>query len=340
MRHLTEHRSSARVALLLGALVLIRASGAHAQTKGPTPPPATAAPAPHDAFKDTARELFDRAVKAMEEQRWEDCRASFLAALNIHQSYQIAGNLAFCETKLGRVTDAAEHAALSLREMPADAPPDRKAGAEAVFKEVRPKVAELSIRVSKPDAEVFVDGRSMGRAPLAAAVFVEAGDHKLEARLGGATARAALTAKGGGTHEIALTFDEQRPPEGWKPPLALVLASGGLALAGIGAGAGLTVAANGKAEEAKTLRAGVGDGSACTPPTTAPARQCATLLEAWTTQGTLSNAALGAFVAGGALSVATVALLVWNRSKSDSARIGVAPAVSAQSAGLLVRGQW
>jgi hypothetical protein len=328
------------LALAICAVAFSSASSARAQPKAsPTAPPKSApAPAPtHDAIKDTVSDLFDRGVKAMDEQRWEDCRASFLAAWNIHRNYQVAGNLALCESKLGRNAEAAEHAAFFLHEMPPTAPADRKASAEALFKEIRPKVAELSIRVNKPGAELFLDGRSLGHAPLAASVFVEPGDRKVETRFGDAIARSTVSAKGGGTHEVALTFEEAKPPQGWKPPLPLVLASGGLALVGLGAGVGLTVAANGKANEAAAA-AIPGGRSVCYAPTDAQKDACAALASKWREQGAFSNGAVGAFIAGGVLAAATVGLIVWQRSGNDS--VQVRADVAASSGGISVSGRW
>jgi len=331
---LADHffRPCVRLAVALSALLFWSTSSAHAQPKDQ--------PTPHDAIKDTAGDLFDRGVKAMDEQRWEDCRAAFLAAWGIHRHYQIAGSLAICEAKLARYAEAAEHVSFFLREMPATAPAERKTGGETFFKEIRPKVAELSIRVNKSGAEVFVDGRSVGRAPLSVPVFVEPGDRKLEAKFGDAIARGTVSAKGGGTHEVVLTFGElTKPSQGWRPPLPLVLASGGLALAGLGAGVGLTVAAIGKGDEAKAA-AVAGGRSACFTPPSGRKTACDALASAWRDRDSLNNAAVGAFVLGGVLTAATVGLFVWRGSIGEHAAIQVAPSVGKRSGGVILTGQW
>lgn len=192
--------------------------------------PSSTAAAPHDALKSTASELFDKGVTAAAESRWEDCRAALLAAWSIHPSYQIAGNLAECEVKLGRNADAAEHLRFFLREVPADAPAERKARGETLMKEVRPKVAELSVRVNKADADVLVDGKSVGRSPLASSVFVEPGAHKMEAKLDGATAHAEVTATGGGTQEVTVPFEEPKKVESNRTPAHIAFGVGGAGL--------------------------------------------------------------------------------------------------------------
>lgn len=246
----------------------------------------------------------------MDEQRLEDCRASFLAAWNIHRNYQVAGNLALCEAKLGRNADAAEHAAFFLHEMPPTAPADRKASAEALFKEIRPKVAELSIRVNKSGAEVFLDGRSIGHAPLAASVFVEPGDRKVEARFGDAMARNTVSAKGGGTHEVALTFEEAKPPQPRSALPAFIL--GGAAVVAAGVGIGLNVAAQDGDRAAKgtfdDIRSKAGT---CVDGAPNYDARCGDLLARTRGNDVMSRTSVGLFIGAGALAGGAVLYWLW-----------------------------
>jgi hypothetical protein len=290
-------------------------------------------------MKSTASDLFDTGSKAMDESRWEDCRAAFLAAWGIHPSHQIAGNLAECEAKLGRHADAAEHLRFALREMPATVPAERRTRGEELLRELRPKVAEVSIRVSKPDAEVFVDGKSVGRSPLAMPLFVEPGNHAVEAKLAGAVTKGTVSAKGGGAHEVALAFEEAAPPRSTAP--AYVIGGGGVA--SLIAGAVLFgMAEAGKSDiRRQTPRDGSG-APACAKPGAdgATAAVCDELRAKGFTANTLGNASIAMFVLGGAAVAGAVAYRLWpeERQPASGRSARVLPVVSASGGGLVVTG--
>lgn len=292
------------VLLLPCAWVLSTPAQAHAQAKGASPPPARVE---RDAIKAAASDLYERGAKAMDEQRWDDCRASFLAAWNIDRYYQIAGNLAACEAKLGRYADAAEHIAFALREMPDTAPQERRALAQKLMGEVRAKVAEVTIRSNKTGAEISLDDRVVGRSPLATAIFVEPGAHTVEAKLDGAVARTKVNATGGGTHEAVLTLLDPAPPDTGGPRTELWATGAGVAGAALLAGGILIGVAEAKKSEAERLRSDLlasGGGKACAPPD-ADAR-CDDLTSALSTRKTLGNAGVWTLIGGGAIAASTV----------------------------------
>ncbi len=224
-----------------------------------------------DALSDTARELFVKGVKAWEQQKWEQCRAALLAAWGIKKHPQVAGNLAACEAKLGLYRDAAEHVSYFLRELKADSPPERRALGEAVLKEARTKIATVTVKVDVAGAEVLVDGKSVGVAPLEGPVFLEAGHHTVEARRDlDPSVRKAVVLVAGGTEEVSIQVKPAvvvappvastavvapPPPEPAPRSLWPVVTGAGVAAVFLGGGIGFTVVSNGKAADADAKRA-------------------------------------------------------------------------------------
>jgi Tfp pilus assembly protein PilF len=117
-------------------------------------------------------------MNAAAKGRWSEAHASFLAAWSLKQHYQSLGNLGMSEAMLGKWRDAATHLSRYLREAPKEKVEERKS-AEALLAQARTKVGAITVRVEPAGAEVFVDGKAAGRAPLEGEMFVEPGAHVL-----------------------------------------------------------------------------------------------------------------------------------------------------------------
>src|SRR5262249_48962685 len=109
-----------------------------------------------------------------------------------------------------------------------DAPPERRVNGEAALREAQARIETIRLSVNVPGAEVRVDGRAVGKAPLLDPVFVDPGPHTVEALLEGVpTARATGQAKAGGARELVLELKkdevEAKPPgdTSTSPPRAL-----------------------------------------------------------------------------------------------------------------------
>lgn len=329
---------------LLFAAVLSASATSFAQL------PAGMSAAPDEALNETTRELFAKGVKASQQQKWDQCRAAFLAAYGVKKHPQIAGNLALCELKLGMFRDAAEHIAFFLSTQKADTPKERRAAAEMVQREAGAKITTVRLDVDRSGAEVLVDGKSMGNAPLAVPIFLDQGGHTIEARLDGyTTARRSVDAAAGVSVEIGLKLvpvasrDVEPPVLVAKRPIWPAIASGGLAVLGLAVGAGLTVAANGKGSEADALRATLPNRSACYG-AGASSMTCKSLNEALGADSALSKGAVSSYVVGGLFAVAATALGVWSVSGSPPKREGISlqvvPVFANRETGVVIGGRW
>jgi hypothetical protein len=182
-------------------------------------------------------------------------------------------------------------------------------------------------------------------------VFVEVGAHRVEARheLYGVEA-IGVTATKGATVPVRLGLGEVAPvasasasagggaPRGWRPPTALVVASGVLAAGGIAAGAGLTAAANGKSADVAKLQSGQRSG--CFMPGPSVALACTDLHAAASSKTTLSNAAASTFLIGGIFAAAGAGLGIWTALASRNVPIQAAPTLGATHGGLMLQGAW
>jgi hypothetical protein len=278
-----------------------------------------------------ARQLYAEGVKAYQLARWEEARASFLAAWALAKHYTIAGNLADCEMRLGLYRDAAEHLAYYVREVAKDgsSTPDERKDGQRHYDEARAKVASVVVRVNVPAADLYVDGKSIGKSPLVSPLFLDAGPHELEARSEGyLSAKTTVDAKVGTSRDIALELKRAYvvppvlPPSGGPSPVWIAV-SGALAVGGLGAGIGFTAAANGKSSDAETIGAKLPGRSFCTgKPLAAFTSDCSTLKATLSQQSTMSNAALVSFAAGGAFALMTVGLGVWGL-KAPATKVGL-----------------
>ncbi|WP_437765505.1 hypothetical protein WME77_00030 [Sorangium sp. So ce764] len=116
-----------------------------------------------------------------------------------------AGRLGECELKLRLYRDAAEHLATFVRGKENEAPPVTDEMLDLYF-EARSKVGTLDVSVVAGPAEVLVDGVYVGTGPFAVPLFVEPGQHAVEARLAGRTNVAVLRVKAGQTQRIMMNF--------------------------------------------------------------------------------------------------------------------------------------
>lgn len=338
-----------QISLCVFAIVLGFATPSAAQLPaGPT--------SPDEALSETARELFAKGVKASQQQRWDQCRAAFLAALSVKSHPQIAGNLASCELKLGMFREAAEHITYFLGNQTQDTPTGRREAGEAVLKEASAKITTIRVRVDLDGADVLVDGRSVGKAPLSTPIFLEPGKHTIEARQDGySTARVPVEASAGLSKDIALLLTPARStgpiltPARNTEPMSVsksqaiwpVAVGAGAAAAFLGGGVVFTVVSNSKASDADAKQAELLAKSGSNACVGKMVGECATLKGLNKSSDTFRGLAVGGYVTAGFLGVATLTYALWPSAKPE-ARIGLhaAPMIGVGTAGLVVGGEF
>ncbi|MBK7581323.1 MAG: hypothetical protein IPI67_14050 [Myxococcales bacterium] len=178
----------------------------------------------------------------------------------------MAGNLGDVEVFQGKFRDAAEHLEYSLRNWPAGQEASRKRTA-ARFEEAKQKIGTLTLKVSE-GADISVNGKPVGKSPLPGPVFIDAGAATIEAKIGEKVVKKTVALDVGDAREIELVIEGEaaavgpvagppgngdgsgganangnasgdlKPPGGSSVKTVGMIASGAVALIGLGVGVG------------------------------------------------------------------------------------------------------
>ncbi|XXX73174.1 hypothetical protein WMF30_36550 [Sorangium sp. So ce134] len=160
----------------MAAASVVWSRAAVAAGQGPPAEPSAAA-----AARSEAEEAFARGERARRAGRWAEAEASYRDAWKADPRPEFAGELGLCELALGRFRDAAEHLRESLLDPEALAAAARRRFSDGLQRAER-EVSPATIAVSRPEAEVFIDGRRIGRGQGMYFVYVEPGRHEAAAQ--------------------------------------------------------------------------------------------------------------------------------------------------------------
>lgn len=299
-----------------------------------------------------ADELYRQGNDAYKQNRLKDAYNFYREAWNLKKSYDIAGNLGAVELAINLPRDAAEHLLHSLRQFPANGKPEARDKTRQRLEEALKQIGTIVIKTSVDGADILIDGKSIGKAPLDQEVFVEPGARRIEAKFEGyESAQQQLQVAKGSTHQVTLKLKKSAPPPpavvtptrpSWTVPVIVVGSS--LAVASIGTGIGLLVASSDKGSDADDLLASIKSDPKTvnrTAPCPADSR-CAGLKDLRADHDTFHNVAIGTFVLGGVFAAATVTsvFLLSPKKSSTESDVRVAPAVGPTSQGLFVTGKF
>ncbi len=344
-------RSRSRLCVLLSALAVLPAAVAVAQ---PTPA------ASDDEAK--VRSLYRKAATAFAASKYEEARTLFTEAWQLRRSYDVAAALGQTELELKRYRDAAEHLHYAVQNF---APVESEKSLDALkadLKAAKARVAEVKILVNEPKAEVLVNGKLLGAAPLPAPVFVEAGTYQFEARLGAdRTARKQTTLDANNSYTVELIVPKGASPASVSPVLPTLGAqpvptdhpgkeanwiptyvTGGLAIVALGVGTGFglnALSAKSKAED-KLAEAEKAHGTAgtCTPGNGGGSGYCDDLKDLQDERKSSNTTATVSFVVGGVLAAASVgSYFLWAR-QPDGRETKVGASIGGGGGSLLVQG--
>ncbi|WP_437318007.1 PEGA domain-containing protein [Sorangium sp. So ce385] len=339
-------------ALLFTAATVIAAPEiAAAQPAAPREASASAdAAARADAF-------YRRGLRLYSDGKYVEAEAELQSAWELNPTFDVAYNLGNTKYQLKKHKEAAQYLSHALRHWPLmKAAAKLKTTAEKRLAESRAQVGALVVTAGAPGAEVLVDGKAVGKAPLEGEVFVEPGEHRVEAKLEGyAPASQTVKVAKGGTAEVTLAMALAKieaqaaapgaeaaeggsapgagagaPAAALAPGVAVepasppqpkswvpVIALGAASVVGLGVGIGTTVASNAASRDVDAQgRAIIDAGGQCKDPPSAFADRCSKLYDAGSRQETLGNAARVAFVASGVLAVAAVTYALWPRPEA------------------------
>jgi hypothetical protein len=281
------------------------------------------------------REIFQQANKFWDENKFPQAEALYKQAWAIKKSYDVAGNYGNLLADMGKPRPAAELLSFALREFPAGGRPALRDALLKRLSEVTRLIGTLRIEVRQADAEVFLDGQPIGKSPLAGEIFVDSGSHQIEARKAGFfPAQQTIEIAKGKSLPVKLAL---REPEG--PNKTVLYAGGGVAGAGVVAGAILTVL--GAVKKTDALRATALAAGGCPPfADSQPAGPCADGKSAINGKAALTTAGVYTLVGGAAVGVATLVYTFVGGEKppSGSARLRVLPVIAGDGGGVVLGG--
>ncbi|WP_129573115.1 MULTISPECIES: PEGA domain-containing protein [Sorangium] len=140
--------------------------------------------------------------------KYVEAEAELQSAWELNPTFDVAYNLGNTKYQLKKHGEAAQYLSHALRHWPLmKAAAKLKTTAEKRLAESRAQVGALAVTAGAPGAEVLIDGKAVGKAPLEGEVFVEPGEHRVEARLEGyAPASQTVKVAKGGTAEVTLAM--------------------------------------------------------------------------------------------------------------------------------------
>ncbi len=312
----------------LAALMVMLAAASHLRAQ--TPPSANAAQSGATSSSSQADDLYRRANVAYDQGRLEEAYELYSQAFALKKSYDIASNLGQTEFKLGKFAAAAEHLAYSLSVYPPNGKVEARDKMQAMLEDARKQSGRLRVEVNVEGALVLIDGKEIGRSPLASEVYVSAGSHQIEARKDGfKLVTRSVTVQAGQSESAELTLEKADssvvdPPPGEPKPIWPYIVLGGVGAIGIGLGVGLHVASASRAADAEGFSC-PGDESTC------PA--------AATDAVSSANAMLGGAIAGYSLAglgiAGLIAYVAWSDPTAETeTSVRVLPVIEPERAGL------
>jgi hypothetical protein len=302
--------------------------------------PAGAQPAQviDDATLTRQRALFDQGNKLYDAGRLGEAESVYLQAWKLKRSFDLAGNLGNLEADLKRWRLAAQFLAYAIREFPAGGKPALRENLLRRQAESMQYVGQLRIQVNRPGAEILLDGVPLGVYPLQDEVFVEPGNHLLEAHLEGYTSvQANVVVTKGRVEDVSVNIG----PKGANKAVIIT----GAAIAGVAAITGIVFTGlwASQGSSASSLNGMVPHNAPCpvggvVSPTTSTT--CRNLISALNDQATFGSVAIGTFVTAGAVGAATLIYGLVATPRGPRSGLVVAPTVTAQGAGFFARGSF
>ncbi|MEZ4300080.1 MAG: PEGA domain-containing protein [Polyangiaceae bacterium] len=289
----------------------------------------------------TAKELYDQGVDLTEKGQFEEAEARFRKAWELQKGFDIAANLGVVEMQLEKPAEAAFYLSFAVANYPASGKQDKREWLEARLAEVRAKVTALRVEVSVPGAEVRVNGKPVGKAPIGEELFVAEGDCSVEV-----TAPEhepwALTFKAAAGAARKVQVDLVKP----RPTVLPGAVGAGVGLAGLAAGVALYLVSTSKYDEASALHDEIvhdtGNPRGCVAGNANP--KCEALKSAAETSDALFAPGVALMVAGAALTAAGGAYLgVVLRPTGSPAAAGKGPRVTRvgiSGTGVLLQGSF
>jgi hypothetical protein len=152
-----------------------------------------------------AQKHWDTALALYQRKQFDGARTSFNAAYEASKNPRVLFNVAVCEKDLGRYSRAIDIFKKELADGRGQLSLEEEADVKQQIAGLEQFVAQLTVDVNEPGADVFVDENKIGVSPLSASVSVQLGERHVRAtKPGFADARETIELKGGGAGRVFL----------------------------------------------------------------------------------------------------------------------------------------
>jgi tetratricopeptide (TPR) repeat protein len=140
-----------------------------------------------DETRDEAAAHYSRALDLATHGHYEAALQEFSVAYTISPQFSVLYNIAQAEMALGHLGEAIETFSQYLSEGQEKIRDVRRQQVEALMALLESRRAELSIIADRPGASVTVDSKDVGTTPLDGPIRLDAGIHRVTARVDGIT---------------------------------------------------------------------------------------------------------------------------------------------------------
>jgi tetratricopeptide (TPR) repeat protein len=206
------------VAAITCAVINLGASGAHAQSE----------PSPESAEVERARAHFKRGVELYRDGDSAASLMEFKRAYDAAPNYRLLYNLGQVSQELRDYPAARDYFERYLSEGGAEIEPTRRQEVESALLKVTGRIGSLELTTNVRGAEFLIEDVSVGTSPLAGAVDVSAGSHRIRATAEGRAAIARVVdVAGGETVPVHLEFPANAKVALSAPPPARARDTGG-----------------------------------------------------------------------------------------------------------------
>jgi hypothetical protein len=160
-----------------------------------------------------AKQRFDRGLDLYTEGEYPLALIEFRRAYELVPNYRVLYNIGQVSIQLGQYANARRALEEYVQKGGDTIPADRRAAVTKDLSMLEQRTAFVEITVNIPGSDVLVDDVAVGKAPLSAALLVDAGIHRVIVRHPGYLQRNdQVTLAGGDRQSLAVTL-ELEPPE-------------------------------------------------------------------------------------------------------------------------------
>jgi hypothetical protein len=132
-----------------------------------------------------ADKRFTKGVELFNEEDYPAALAEFLWAYNLEPHYAVLYNIAVCYVKMSRYTDALKYYNQYLEDGGSKIPESKTKQVMDEIAYIKSLMGGLMIKTNLDYVTVLIDGKEMGKTPLADPIMIAAGPHTVELALAG-----------------------------------------------------------------------------------------------------------------------------------------------------------